>query len=189
MILLGGGGGSRAAPNKGTPALERYFESNRRHWNEATSLQASSAFNDLERFRSGASTLRSIELEELGDVSGKSLLHTQCNFGLDTMSWARLGADVTGVDFSDNAIELARSLSRNEAVDAEFVLSNVYDLPDVLDASYGIVFASYGVLYHLPDLRRWAEIMASLLKPGGTFYIVDFHRSPTFSTTTRLPMS
>ena len=155
--------------------VDKYKNSNREFWNECTPIHAKSKSYDVDGFKSGKSTLMSIEREELGDVAGKSLLHLQCHFGLDTMSWARLGARVTGVDFSDKAIDLARSLSDELGISAEFVLSNGYDLPDALNGEYDIVFTSYGVLCWLPDLTRWAEIAAHFVKPGGTFYIVDGH--------------
>ncbi|HXG68826.1 MAG TPA: methyltransferase domain-containing protein [Blastocatellia bacterium] len=161
-------------PQQGKDFTE-YLETNRNLWNGWTALHQKSAFYDLAAFESGKSSLNSVELEELGDVSGKTLLHLQCHFGMDTLSWARLGAQVTGVDFSDKAIALARSLSEKLALDARFVCSNIYDLPDVLQGEFDIVFTSYGVLSWLPDLRRWAEIVAHYLKPGGTFYIVEFH--------------
>ena len=105
----------------------------------------------------------------------KSLLHLQCHFGMDTLSWARLGARATGVDFSDEAIALARSLSQELGIEARFVCSNIYDLPDVLSGQYDIVFTSYGVLCWLPDLTRWAQVIGHFLKSKGTFYIVDGH--------------
>lgn len=104
------------------------MESNRRRWNEATPVHDRSDFYDVEGFKRGKLTLMPIDREELGDVAGKSLLHLQCHFGLDTMSWARLGARVTGVDFSEEAIDLARSLSMELGTEAEFVHANVYDL-------------------------------------------------------------
>ena len=111
----------------------------------------------------------------MGDVAGKSLLHLQCHFGMDTLSWARLGAHVTGVDFSAEAIALARSLSRELALEARFICSDIYALPDVLEEQFDIVFTSYGVLCWLPDLERWAQVIAHFLKPGGVFYIVEIH--------------
>ena len=153
----------------------QYMESNRRNWNERTPVHASSDFYDVEGFKAGATSLLSIELEEVGDVKGKSLLHLQCHFGMDTLSWARLGANVTGADFSEEAIDQARSLSDELGIEAQFALSNVYDLPDVLEAQYDIVFTSYGVLIWLPDLTRWAEVIAHFLRPGGFFHIVDGH--------------
>lgn len=155
--------------------MNEYLRANRDNWNERTPIHAGSDFYDVEGFKSGKSTLTSIEIEELGDVSGKSMLHLQCHFGLDTLSWARLGARVTGVDFSDRAIELARSLSKELGLAATCVESNIYDLPDVLDGRYDIVFTSYGVLSWLPDLTRWGRVIAHFLKPYGTFYIVEGH--------------
>ena len=155
--------------------MNEHMEANRRNWNERTPIHARSDFYDVEGFKSGRSTLTSIELSELGEVAGKSLLHLQCHFGLDTMSWARLGAEVTGVDFSHEAIDLAQSLSDELGIEAQFVLSNVYDLPNVLDGEYDIVYTSIGVLCWLPDLQGWARVIAHFLKPGGVFYIVDGH--------------
>ena len=145
------------------------------HWNEVVPIHERSEFYDVPGFKSGKSTLMPIEVEELGDVEGKTLLHLQCHFGLDTMSWARRGAIVTGVDFSERAITLARSLSREICLDARFVLSNVYDLPDNLDGQFDVVFTSYGVLIWLPDLSEWARVVSHFLKPGGVFYVVDGH--------------
>ena len=152
-----------------------YLKNSRDHWDELTPLHARSEFYDVEGFKSGRSTLKSIELDELGDVSGKSLLHLQCHFGLDTLSWARLGAVVTGVDFSAVAIDLARRLSAETGIKADFIHANVYDLPEVLRDRFDIVFTSYGVLPWLPDIPRWAEVAAGFLKPGGTFYIAENH--------------
>lgn len=134
-----------------------------------------SAFYDLAGFRAGKDRLRSIELSELGEVQGKSLLHLQCHFGLDTLAWARRGATVTGADFSQKAIALARSLSEELAIPAQFCCSDIYELPGVLSGAFDIVFTSYGVLHGLPDLARWGEIIAAYLKPGGIFYIVEDH--------------
>lgn len=155
--------------------MDEYMTSNRRLWDDWTAIHEKSKFYDVEGFRNGRSSLKSIELEELGDVSGKTLLHLQCHFGIDTMSWARLGAEVTGVDFSEQAIELACSLSEETGIPARFVRSNIYDLPDVLSDEFDIVFTSYGVLSWLPDLRRWAKVISHFLKPGGVFYIVEAH--------------
>jgi SAM-dependent methyltransferase len=155
--------------------MDKYIGINRELWNELTPIHARSDYYDLEGFRSGKSTLRPIELEELGDVYGKSLLHLQCHFGLDTLSWARLGAKATGVDFSDKAIALARRLSKETGIEASFVHSDIYDLPKKLYGQFDIVFTSYGILCWLPDLRRWAEIITLFMKPGGTFYMVADH--------------
>jgi SAM-dependent methyltransferase len=108
-------------------------------------------------------------------VTGSDLLHLQCHFGMDTISWARLGARVTGVDFEPNTIEAARALAAEVGVDARFVCSTVDDLPDALDGRFDIVFTSYGVLMWLPDLDRWAGVVAHFLRPGGRFHLVELH--------------
>ena len=155
--------------------MDKYTKTNREHWNELTSIHQKSEHYDVVGFKSGKPRLKSIELEELGDVSEKSLLHLQCHFGLDTLSWARRGAQVTGVDFSDKAIALAQSLREELDLEANFVCSDIYDLPNILTGEFDIVFTSYGVLCWLPDLRRWAEVIAHFLKPHGTFYMVEEH--------------
>jgi len=155
--------------------MDEHTEANRRRWNEVTPIHAASDFYDLAGFRAGRSSLRLIEVEELGDVRGKSLLHLQCQFGMDSLSWARLGASVTGMDFSEEGITLARSLAAELELDGRFICCDLYDLPTHLEDTFEIVFTSYGVLAWLPDLRRWAEIVTHFLRPGGTFYIIEFH--------------
>ena len=165
----------RSTHNEMSREQERHMDADRLWWNERTPVHARSDFYDVEGFKRGKLTVTSIERKELGEVAGRSLLHLQCHFGLDTLSWARLGAKVTGVDFSDEAIGLARSLSRELGIEAKFVLANVYDLPEVLEGKYDIVFTSYGVLSWLPDLPQWARVVAHFLKPRGTFYMVEGH--------------
>jgi SAM-dependent methyltransferase len=155
--------------------MDKYLKANRDLWEEKTPIHERSAYYDIQGFKAGKSTLRSIELEEIGDVSGKSMLHIQCHFGMDTLSWARAGASVTGVDFSEKAIKLARSLSRELGFKTAFICCNIYDLPEKLTSKFDVVFTSYGVLCWLPDLNRWAEIIAHFLKPRGLFYIVEGH--------------
>jgi 2-polyprenyl-3-methyl-5-hydroxy-6-metoxy-1,4-benzoquinol methylase len=156
--------------------LDDLTKANLAFWNELTDVHRQSAYYDLAGFKAGKQSLGPIELAELGpDVAGKTLLHLQCHFGMDTLSLARLGATVTGIDFSDKAIALARSLSDELSVPARFIESSVYDLPTVLAEQFDIVFTSWGVLIWLPDIRRWAEIVARYLKPGGTFYIAEIH--------------
>ena len=152
-----------------------YNEANRAYWNEITPSHSKSDFYDLESFKAGRNSLQEIELAALGDVSGKSLLHLQCHFGQDTLSWARMGAEVTGVDISDESVGLARSLADELDLDGRFIRSDVYDLPQHLDGTFDIVFTTYGVLVWLPDLDRWAEVIDHFLKPGGTFFIAEFH--------------
>ncbi|HBQ12455.1 MAG TPA: SAM-dependent methyltransferase [Myxococcales bacterium] len=149
---------------------------NLRHWDETVSHHASSRFYDVEGFLAGGCSLLPIEREALGDVAGKSLLHLQCHFGLDTLSWARRGARVTGLDFSPNAIAEARSLARRAGLDARFVESEVTRAPDALDGErFDVVFTSWGVLGWLPDVGAWARAVAACLKPGGLFYLAELH--------------
>jgi SAM-dependent methyltransferase len=154
---------------------ESPLDANRLLWDELVSVHAAGGFYDLAAFRAGASTLRPIEVREVGDVDGKRLLHLQCHFGMDSISWARRGASVVGVDFSPAAIDLARELAREEGVAAEFVCSDLYDLPDKLVGTFDVVFTSYGVLTWLPDLDRWASVVARYVAAEGTFYIVEQH--------------
>jgi SAM-dependent methyltransferase len=129
----------------------------------------------VEAFKAGENSLKHIELSELGSVAARSLLHLQCHFGLDTLSWARLGAKATGVDFSPEAIRIARSLAQELGLAAEFHCAELSELPSVLRGSFDIVFTSYGVLCWLSDLNRWANLIAQYLNPGGVFYMVEFH--------------
>ena len=130
--------------------MDEYIRGNRELWNDWALLHAESEFYDVEGFKNGRCTLNSIELEELGDVSGKSLLHLQCHFGMDTLSWARLGVKATGTDFSDKAIELAHSLSKETGIKADFICCNIYDLPKNLSGKFDIVYTSCGVLSGYP---------------------------------------
>jgi SAM-dependent methyltransferase len=153
-----------------------YLAANVALWDELTGIHEKSAYYDVAGFLAGKSSLGRIECEELGPlVEGKSLLHLQCHFGLDTLSWARLGATVTGADFSGKAIALARRLASEAGLPATFVESDIYKLPRVLPGRFDIVFTSWGVLIWLPDLARWARLIADYLDPGGTFYIAEFH--------------
>lgn len=155
--------------------MDRYLRANRRRWDALAPIHRDSVFYDVEGFKAGGMTLRSIEREELGEVKGKSLLHLQCHFGLDTLSWARLGAKVAGVDFSGKAISLARELAEESGLEGTFIQADIYELPEVLKKEFDVVFTSYGVLCWLPDIPRWAKIVAGYVGPGGVFYIVEDH--------------
>ncbi|WP_416841029.1 class I SAM-dependent methyltransferase [Haloferax sp. DFSO52] len=158
--------------------MDEFHATNRDHWDELADLHPTTEFYDVDGFVAGESSLMDLEREELGSVDGKSLLHLQCHFGMDTLSWAREGATVTGVDFSPTAIETARELRDEVGIDAEqarFVESDVLELPDALDGEFDIVFTSYGVIYWLSDIDRWAEVIDHFLEPGGTFYIAEIH--------------
>lgn len=154
---------------------QKYFDANKSLWNKHVAVHRKSEMYDVEGFKKGKSSLQHIELEELGDVKGKSLLHLQCYFGLDTLSWARQGAKVTGVDFSDEAINLAKSLNDELNLQAKFICSNIYDIEKHIHEKFDIVFTSYGTIGWLPDLQEWGRLVSHYLKPGGTFYVVEFH--------------
>jgi SAM-dependent methyltransferase len=155
---------------------DEYIRANRAVWDRWT-LEATDSehHRDVALFRSGSLSLRPIELREVGDVAGKTLLHLLCNMGCDTLSWAHLGAHVTGVDISSAAVAQAQALATETGLDARFVCSDLYALPEVLHEQFDLAFSSYGALCWLPDLERWARIVREYLKPGGSFYIVDMH--------------
>ncbi|WP_433262034.1 class I SAM-dependent methyltransferase [Actinosynnema sp. CS-041913] len=149
---------------------------NRANWDDRTAVHAASDYYDLPGFRAGGSTLRAFELAEVGDVTGKRLLHLQCHMGQDTLSWARLGADVTGLDFSPAAVETARALAAETGQPGRFVVSDVYDARAALgDERFDVVYTGFGALVWLPDVRRWAEVVSSLLVDGGFLYLAEFH--------------
>jgi SAM-dependent methyltransferase len=145
-------------------------------WDEWTKIHESSAFYDLEGFKRGGIRLSTYELDEIGPVEGLDLLHLQCHFGIDTLSWARLGARVTGADFSQAAVDLATSISVEIGQpDARFVRSTINDLPQVLEGDFDLVYTSRGVLGWLPDVKLWAQVVAHFVRPGGRFYITEIH--------------
>jgi SAM-dependent methyltransferase len=152
---------------------EQAREGNRAHWDEITPIHLQSY--GVERFLAGERWLPEQILKEVGPVKNRSLLHLQCHFGLDTLAWARQGARVTGADFSPTAIDAALQLSDRAEIPARFICSDIYDLPQILDETFDIVFTSIGVLCWLKDLDCWAQIIARFLNPGGIFYIMDGH--------------
>jgi SAM-dependent methyltransferase len=155
--------------------MNEFLEGNRELWDEWTGIHESSDFYDLRSFREGGVRLRDYEIEQVGDVEGKTLLHMQCHFGIDTLSWSRLGATVTGADFSSKAIDLATRLAADLGLDARFVESNVYDLPERLEGSFDVVYTSRGALNWLPDIAGWARVVTRFVKPGGIFFITEAH--------------
>ena len=153
-----------------------YYEANLARWDESVSIHAASDGYDLAGFLRGEKTLYPLETDEVGDVRGKALLHLQCHFGMDTLNWARLGARVTGLDFSGAAIDRARQLAVQIGInDATFVRANVYDAADVVHDQFDVVYTGIGALCWLPDIRRWARVVAKLLKPGGFLYVYEGH--------------
>jgi len=155
--------------------LQKAFETNRETWNKKVAIHAASDFYAMEDFKSGKTSLNHYELEALGNVSGKSMLHLQCHFGQDTLSWARMGAYCTGIDISEEGIKLAKELSKELELDVRFVCCNVLDTSQHVSERFDIVFTSYGTIGWLPDLKPWAQMISERLIPGGMFYMVEFH--------------
>ncbi|MBY9000820.1 MAG: class I SAM-dependent methyltransferase [Candidatus Heimdallarchaeota archaeon] len=155
--------------------MDKYFDTNLKHWNELVDVHTDKNRYNLDDFMKNPNSLHSVELDALGDVQDKTLLHLQCHFGMDSLSWAKLGAKVTAMDFSDKGIEFATFLSEKLMIPARFICSNIYDLPDVLDEKFDIVYTSYGALYWLPDIPTWAKIVSNFVKEGGIFFIAEFH--------------
>jgi SAM-dependent methyltransferase len=152
-----------------------YLKINLEAWNDKTVVHLQSDFYDQKAFLAGKNSLKNPELEVLGDVNGKRILHLQCHFGQDTLSLARMGAKVTGLDFSEVAIENAIQINKELGLDARFVCSDVCDLPKELYNQFDIIFTSYGTIGWFPDLEPWAETIKNALVPGGKFIMVDFH--------------
>lgn len=152
-----------------------YLEINRQSWNKRLDTHLESEFYDLPGFKKGNTSLNSIELELLGNIQDKSILHLQCHFGQDSISLSRLGADVTAVDLSDRSIATAKKLAKECNSNAKFICSDVYSLADVLDQKFDIVYTTYGTISWLPDLDKWAKVISHFLKPSGQFVFVEFH--------------
>lgn len=155
-----------------------YFEENRRHWEELVQqVSVSDSPDAIDEFLAGKSALLPIQREELGDVAGKTLIDLQSHIGIRTLSWAREGATVTGVDISAESVALSRELAIEAGLEnqATFIEANVLDLPDGHDERYDVAVTNFGVLCWMPDLDRWAEVVADLLKPEGTFYLAEHH--------------
>lgn len=154
---------------------ENYITINKKTWNEKTDIHVKSDFYDNENFLKGKSSLKEIELKLLGDIKGKSILHLQCHFGQDTISFSRMGGNATGVDLSDKAIAKAKEFNEQLNLDAKFICCDIYDLPNHLEEQFDIVFTSYGTIGWLPDLDKWANVIARFLKPNGKFIFAEFH--------------
>jgi SAM-dependent methyltransferase len=154
---------------------KKYFEVNKETWNKKVSVHFESEFYDVETFKKGKTSLNDYEILEVGDVKGKSILHLQCHFGLDTLSWSRMGAKCTGIDFSNEGIRSAKLLNEELNLNATFIESNLYDVSEKVKGKFDIVYTSYGVIGWLPDLKTWGKIIANKLNNGGVFYMIEFH--------------
>ncbi len=158
--------------------ISKLIAANRKNWDDRVPIHVGSTSYDLPGFIADPALIRPVigfARKELGDVRGKSLLHLQCHIGTDTLSWARLGADVTGLDFSPKAIAAAKKLSHDAKTPGRFVVADVYAAPSVLRKRYDVVYTGVGALCWLPDIRKWADVVVRCLKPGGVFYVHDAH--------------
>jgi SAM-dependent methyltransferase len=157
------------------------IEVNRRNWDERTAIHARDSTGDymLDRFRAGEDALHSIEAAEIGDIAGKRVLHLQCHIGRDTLCLARRGAVVTGLDFSGAALDVARRLSAETGLKANFVEGTVDQAPELTPGPFDLVFTTWGTICWLPDMKQWARTIAAVLAPGGELYFADAH--PTFN--------
>lgn len=159
-------------------AAVEHFGANRSNWDERTAVHFASDFYDVEAWLREKTGPRKREVDALGDVRDKSLVHLHCHFGMDTLSWARAGAVVTGIDFSETAIEAARHLARRAGLEevARFVCANVYDAAEALNGeTFDIVYVSLGAICWIPDIDGWGAQVAALLSPGGRFYMHEQH--------------
>ena len=154
-----------------------FTAANRLNWDErvAVHLRDAGSIYPIDAFRAGADTLMPIETAEIGDVSGRRIAHLQCHFGLDSLSLARRGADVTGLDFSASAIAAARALAEDTGLSARFVEGDVYEARSLLAGHFDMVYVTWGTIIWLPDIRKWAATVASLLAPGGNLYLAEGH--------------
>lgn len=159
-------------------AWEDWREANREWWDTVTPAHLEGGFYDVPGFLAGRDPLRPFEVEELGPVDGLDLVHLQCHFGLDTLSWARRGARVVGLDFSAPAIDAARSLAAEAGLSdrAEFVRADVFDAAAALGGrDFDVVYTGLGALVWIGDLDRWADVACGLVRPGGVLYLAEFH--------------
>ncbi len=157
------------------------IEMNHRNWQERAIIHARDTTGDylLDRFRAGEDALHEIEAVEIGDIAGKRVLHLQCHIGRDTLCLARRGAIVTGLDFSAEALKTARQLATDTKLQAAFVEGRVEDAPRLTPGPFDLVFTTWGTICWLPDLKPWAQAIATVLRPGGELYFADLH--PTFA--------
>ena len=158
-----------------TDSFEKSFAINKARWSEVVEVHARSPFYRVAEFLQGEDVLYPIESEEIGPLAGKRLLHLQCHLGLDTLCLARRGAIATGLDFSPEAIAKAEALAREAGVPARFVEGNVYDTPRLIAERFDVVYSTWGTICWLPDIVRWAEVVAEMLAPGGFLYLLEGH--------------
>lgn len=154
---------------------EDHLELNRDLWDKRVRAHLDARLYPSEQVEDGSYRVSDLDVDEVGEVHGRRLLHLQCNAGADTLFWARRGASVVGVDFSREAITEAQRLAQVTELSAQFICADIYDLPKHDVGTFDIVYTSMGVLWWLPDLDAWARLIASHLHDGGIFYIHEIH--------------
>lgn len=159
--------------------MSDYITLNKANWDERAPLHAASAGYETQALVDDPAHLSEVvrfDLPLLGDISGAKGVHLQCHIGTDTLSLARLGAHMTGLDFSPASIAQARLLAQRAGARLAFVEADVYEAAEVLPReSFDLVYTSIGALNWLPSIERWANAVASLLKPGGRLFIREGH--------------
>jgi SAM-dependent methyltransferase len=157
--------------------MDEFIAANRMNWADRAKLHSTdtTGMYSIAKVIAGGDSLHAIEAGEVGDVAGRRLVHLQCHIGLDTISLASRGALATGLDFSDEAIEAARGFARRAGREVRFVQSDIYDAPVALGKTYEIAYVTWGAIYWLPDIFRWAKVVADLLEPGGFLYLAESH--------------
>lgn len=153
----------------------QFIDLNRDLWNKRVRGHLEHRLYPSAQVEAGTYEVSDPDRDDVGEVAGRRLIHLQCNAGADTLYWARRGAIVTGVDFSEVAIVEARRLSDVTGLAARFVCSDIYDVPQLDLGPFDIAYVSLGSLWWIPDVERWAAIVTELLVPGGLFYITDVH--------------
>ena len=159
--------------------MSDYLKLNLANWNDRAAIHYKDEAGGyrVKEFLAGADNLHGIEDSEIGDVKGKRIAHLQCHFGIDTLCLARRGASCVGLDFSPVAIAAARDLQKQTGLDASFVEGNVNDARAAIEGHFDMVYVTWGAIGWLPDIARWAKVVASLLKPSGTLYLLEGHPS------------
>jgi SAM-dependent methyltransferase len=158
--------------------MDDFLRANRLNWDNRAELHATDTTGSyrIAAVLGGGSSLHALEAGEIGDIAGKDIVHLQCHIGLDTLSLRHLGAaSVTGLDFSPAAIAAARGFAAKAGTEARFVEASVYDAAEALGQTYDMVFVTWGAINWLPDIFRWAKVVASLLRPGGRLYLLEGH--------------
>lgn len=158
--------------------MDEYRKANLANWDERVAGHMAPDGYGVDQFIENPTRITSVvqhDAAKIGDVSGLTLLHSQCHIGTDTLSWARLGATVTGLDFSPKAIDAARGIAARSGLDATFVETELYDAPEHISGTFDLVYTSVGAICWMPDLTKWAQILAGFVKPGGRFWIRDSH--------------